>query len=269
MKKFISWLKKHKVISISILIVLVVFVIPKIIDWVYFCYDGEANTTFNSRDILNFWGTIVGGTIVLIGVFITINQSNRKAEESRKKHIKPKLSSALKRIDDSSFIESNPDYTYISLMISNGKLQMIKGEAILYRFFENYTREIEGYPGKLFFELEKQKTTICIDYLIKNDGSEAACGIRFSINNSQILSEFSIPHNNTKTLKFIVTLPIDDTSEHHIKLDIVYSNIDESIYYVAKEAFIICRDSNDFLQYKRNNDDFIKTEETTKEETNE
>ena len=268
MGRFVSWIKKHKALSISLLIGIVIFLIPKIIDWTYFCYKGDANTTFSASDVLSFWGTLVSGGIVLLGVYLTIANSNKKAEELRIKQIMPKLSSSLKRIDDKAFIKSDPDYSYISIMISDGRLQMIKGEAVLYRFSEYYTREIEGYPDKLFFELDRQKMTICFDYLLKNDGSEAACGIKFSINNSQILSELSIPPRDDKMVKLIVSMPRDDNSEHYIKFDVVYSNIDENTLYKAEEAFTIYRDTNGFLQYQRANEDYMKTEEL-KEDSNE
>ena len=80
-----------------------------------------------------------------MSLYITIKHTDDANKETRRKQIKPKITSALEKIEDSSFINRESGNLYIQVTITNAGMHMITGEAILYRMSELYTREIEGF----------------------------------------------------------------------------------------------------------------------------
>jgi len=250
-----------KVIIYIIIVLIIVIIVPIIIDKLYFNYDGPANTTLSSSDLVNYWGIVLSGGIVLLSLYITIKHTDDANKETRRKQIKPKITSALEKIEDSSFINRESGNLYIQVTITNAGMHMITGEAILYRMSELYTREIEGFPGMRFMEIEENKRYLNVNYTIENYGNDSACDIKFYINDAQVFNQFSVGAHGHKKIKMSITMAIDFDEEFLLQLKLEYLNIDSSVKYTAIEAFTAYKDTNRFLMYKQRVADIIRISE--------
>ena len=53
-----KWYKNYSKIWIILVAIIAVFFVPKLIDYLYLVGSDKVNTTFESKDILSFWGSI-------------------------------------------------------------------------------------------------------------------------------------------------------------------------------------------------------------------
>lgn len=102
MNKFFDWIKQHKLIAFCILLFLVSLVVVPMIIWQAYLV-GRNNaiitTDFSAGDILVFVGAILGGSITLIGVLISIKYARSNFLDDIKNRVQPFLAASLLQVE--------------------------------------------------------------------------------------------------------------------------------------------------------------------------
>lgn len=145
MKDWVEWTKKNKRIVIGIGIFLIIG-IPFLI---HMCFIVSApvfwmEATWNSGDLLGFYGCILTGIITILGVFCTVQYSQKQYKEDVENRVKPYLVAELK---DKKFLTKDfidrTDFKVIYIGISDRKVQL-KNKIDMKTYIDNLADIVES-----------------------------------------------------------------------------------------------------------------------------
>jgi len=78
-----NYMKKRHIAGIIFLIIIFIFFVPYLINEAY--NRGGYPTNWDAKDVLVFYGSVLGGIATLIAVFLTIADGNKQREKDKKK----------------------------------------------------------------------------------------------------------------------------------------------------------------------------------------
>ena len=257
---------KNLGIWIVIAIIIAVLFIPKLIDYLYLIGSDKVNTTFKSKDILSFWGALLGGVATLFGVIITVKHSEKnvreerkQAEEERKRQIKPSLASSYKHVYHDNFVDQKEENEggYIIIAPKRNDDYHIYYSPIPPTWLK-YERSKDNTTNMLL-SLHYMKKYLCIEYRLENVGNDTACEIKLRIDGTPATTDFALAKMNSKIFKLIFVLEDFNVGEEKdIEFTYDFLNIDRTVEYRARESFTVFKDLDDSLSSKQHPNDFLK-----------
>lgn len=262
-----KWYRSMKVWIIVIIAFSAIFLVPRFIDCLYLVGSDKVNTTFESKDLLSFWGELLGGSATLIGVMITVRYSDRKfkeqqrlADEARKRQIRPDLTSAYKHVYQDDFVKpcDENDDVFNGFVIIKPKINE------LYYMPDQPTwlkyKESQNPVTNIILTLQSMKKYLCAEYKITNTGNDTACNIKIRINGISVPTNFVLEKTKSKILKLIFILE-DFTAGEEKSIEFMYSfyNVDNSVEYHKRECITVFKNKDETLSSKQQSQDFLKT----------
>jgi hypothetical protein len=256
-KKMNAWYEK---LWIWACILIIVMTIPFIINELYMLgnkNDTGYTTLWDAKDVLSFYGSILGAFSTILVVIVTIRFTVNQQKLDRKSTVKPFLCTEYRPyydIDDFSLIKTE-NTTFITIE---------KNEIATYKKIPNIISEnsMESIIEKTYKKLRFFNDYYLMDYNINNVGSGNALNIDIQINGLIIIPRLSIPTNKIMTFKLIINLnELKNGEETTQKFTYVYDDVTGFSSYTQSETIIMYRDENGSLSSRQNLNDLISIPE--------
>lgn len=265
-----DYIKKHKILSIILLILFIILLIlPFIVNF---------NSKESSTDYVNYYGMIltsVFSSIVTITIFyFTLNENRRQleeernhakelAKEERKLNVKPFLSAnwgeisfnkilddmsnIIKSVDDKNikeYIEHMEEkhhyYDHVIWLYTNHVPTIIVSELIKTNYITTNTLSYNINCRGDLWNLEKNCKFNLLT--IKNVGMNNAININLTINSKNTLPEFYIKANDEINFLFVASTKIEN-----MRINLEYTDLLGLTYY--KQTCSIKKENNNIIFY--------------------
>ncbi len=257
-----EFIKKHKILSIVILTIVVlisVFVIPILINLAYECPAPFSflEVNWEAKDALAFYGSFLGAFATIVALIFTIWFTVRSQKEERKLSVKPRLVSELKKYTgDLLTIDENDNIVYVEYkraLLVSGK-SVPDDIASIIDFKTKYVNEAANKDHLVKtiteFSLKDMKQNFLQNnfimlYTLKNYGSNNAIEIDFDLDGSSVW-EFCISPNETKRFVLVLNEDLLVNDRKEIKISLKYTDVFSIARYLQKEDFTFARINSEF-----------------------
>lgn len=247
-----------------IAVMLFVFVIPIVINWLYsrpasiplFAMSWEA------KDALAFYGSILGAGATILALVATIRFTTNNQKGERKLAIKPYLQTKfiLKPSFDSIF-KGDLSYFAIGKGIVEGSPIPFDELREIKRLHDKYKCDLtaKGIAASESFK-EKYKDYFSKNYVfiyeIVNCGAGNAVDVNVTIDNIPIREGFCV--STVDSVKFVIVISGELAKiEKFISIHIEYSDVCSLARYAQSECFRLLKDDNDEFTVVRYGEDLL------------
>ena len=269
--KFFSWIKKHPIISIIILLlILLLFGVPYIINELYKAPHGYL-TLWEAKDVLSFYGSVLSfiGTVFLGTLALYQNYSFKESNKAKERlNIRPYLFTSIN--DELPIYLAENKVEYVQVVVSNQKVD-VKSVS------ENLPDDIKKYSNKKkehndFLNLTKDEQNQKIDqhlvllnsqtkiieelkkkyelirYAVGNYGHGSAVKIDILLNDKKVVPLFCLAQNSNRTFYFLCDFDSVAVNSNIIfNITISYYDVEDYGPYKQTETFYVSKKENGFL----------------------
>lgn len=182
-----KWIKKNRRMMIGIGIFLIIC-IPFLI---HMCFKISApifwmEATWSSGDLLAFYGCILTGIITILGVFFTVQYSQKQYKDDVENRVKPYIAAELKdkQFLTEDFIDTT-DFKVVYFLISNRKVQL-KNKIDMKTYTKNLTNLSEGKldNGKIKYNF-RNSNYLVLSLLSCGNGTAINCKVFCSLKDTR------------------------------------------------------------------------------------